>query len=176
MSRFFKNKKAMEPSTLTWVVAMFIILFILVLFLSVTFLMAGSDALKGKLKNPFVVQKQESRLDDSIFLTGFLNSNLNGKTVSETIQEWVKNPRDEEYEKILSAEFDKQIDSAGFECYILAIETSGEINNRIGKFTRDIDSSKTLELLEQGVTIYFPYENSQKTTIRFYGGGCPIKL
>ena len=87
----FKDKRGLEPSTLTWIAAMFIIFFILIIFLAVVLGMAGSKYFKGTLDNPLSVKEAKSGIDltSTKTLISLLKSKIDFNNQEITIKDLV---------------------------------------------------------------------------------------
>lgn len=86
MKNFMKNKQAMEPSTLTWIAAMFIIFFILIIFITASLAFS-----KGKFGIPLKVREEAAR--ENLILTeeivAFLNTKTEFNSQETTIKELI---------------------------------------------------------------------------------------
>jgi len=165
-----KNKKSSLGSTLTWIVAAFVILFIMVLY----FVALSFSYSKSTKTSATVIDLDSSRLGMTKALVRFFELSSGDVKIANRIGDWADNPNDKTKEtlgKSVSGFFNK------YSCYALNIKSgTKEITPHSTGFSNyggRLESGQVQSDLEKkGINFILVSDKGNLINIDYYGGLC----
>ena len=168
----YMGKKASIGTGFTWVPALFIISFILIIFVAIVGAKGFFEKNDSEIK---IVLGSDGQIILVKSFISFLNEKVEDKKVKTLIKEWADNPKDSDKKETLENEFKNFLNGYDFDCSIVNIN-SGDENIKVMNLTNyngpKYSPPHEKSFLNQGIILYLISEKDNLIKINVYAGEC----